>query len=227
MIVVGLMSALRRWSGVAALVLVVAGGSAYAAIKPLGEDGQVNACFDRRSGDLELRKGTKCDRGERALSWSQAGPQGPAGAPGAAGAEGPRGPVGPQGERGPAGTGVGDLAKQAGTELTHEQTGTLLSIPNIGLVTATCDADSQSFMWRYTNASGVRQYFVLGPNTQRVLDPGENTGDFGSPGPAYLMQFQVKTGSQVTTTTLSTLNPSLSKPGEPSVCRAFGEAVTR
>ncbi len=90
-----LWSAVRgQWAGLLALFLVLAGGGAYAAFNPIGEDGDVDACFERRSGDLDLLKGKRCGKGERPIAWSQTGPAGPAGAAGAQGETGQAGPAG-------------------------------------------------------------------------------------------------------------------------------------
>ena len=101
---------------VATLALFVAlGGGAYAAIikDPVGPDGDIDACYDKKSGDLDLLNGTKCNRGEKPVAWSQVGPQGQAGSQGpqgAQGAEGLQGEQGPQGVPGPDGSIQGALA---------------------------------------------------------------------------------------------------------------------
>jgi hypothetical protein len=79
-----------QWIGVLALVLVLGGGGAYAAFDPVAGDGDVDACYAKRSGDLDLRKGHKCDRGERPVAWARRGPEGP---PGVRGGPGPVGPT--------------------------------------------------------------------------------------------------------------------------------------
>lgn len=87
----------KHWIGALALFLVLAGGGAYAAFDPVGKDGDIDACFQKRSGDLDLLKGKKCGKGERPVSWSEVGPQGP---PGETGQQGPQGQQGLQGEQG-------------------------------------------------------------------------------------------------------------------------------
>ena len=62
-----------QWIGALALFLVIAGGGAYAAFDPVGGDGDIDACFEKKSGDLDLRKGKKCGKGEKPVTWSQAG----------------------------------------------------------------------------------------------------------------------------------------------------------
>ena len=95
------MGRIREWAGVIALFLVLAGGGAVAAFDPIGGDGDVDACFERKTGDLDLLKGKKCGRGEKSVAWSQSGPQGPPGEPGA---QGEPGLQGQPGAPGPAGT---------------------------------------------------------------------------------------------------------------------------
>jgi hypothetical protein len=73
----------------ALLALFVAlAGTSYAAFDPVGGDGDIDACFERKSGDLDLLKGNRCSSGERRVTWSQGGPQGPAGPQGEPGPEG-------------------------------------------------------------------------------------------------------------------------------------------
>ena len=74
--------------------MVVAGGGAYAAFDPVGGDGDIDACFEKKSGDLDLLKGKKCGKKEKPVTWSQAGPQGEPGQ------QGPKGDTGSQGPRG-------------------------------------------------------------------------------------------------------------------------------
>ncbi len=76
------------------LFLVFAGGGAYAALEPVGSDGDINACFERKSGDLNLQKGRKCGKGTKPVSWAQVGPQGVPGVQGERGSAGPAGPPG-------------------------------------------------------------------------------------------------------------------------------------
>jgi hypothetical protein len=87
----------NQWMGALALFLVLAGGGAYAAFNPVGEDGDIDACFEKRSGDLDLLKGRKCGKGERPVSWSEVGPQGPQGEAGAQGVPGQDGQPGAPG----------------------------------------------------------------------------------------------------------------------------------
>lgn len=90
-----------------ALALIVAlTGVGIAAIP--GSDGVVNACYSKKSGAVRLVKaGKKCDKGEKATSWSQQGPAGPQGS------QGPQGPVGVAGTNGA--NGIDGSAGQAGS----------------------------------------------------------------------------------------------------------------
>lgn len=81
----------RQWAGFLALFLVLAGGGAYAAFDPVGRDGDIDACFERKSGDLDIRRGKRCGKRERPIAWSQTGPPGKAGPRGAPGPAGPAG----------------------------------------------------------------------------------------------------------------------------------------
>ena len=89
-------NAVRRMSpgtilGLVALVVAMSGIS-IASIP--GDGGKISGCYEKKSGKLRVidrAKGKKCRRGERALSWSQQGPQGAAGRDGAAGPAGPAG----------------------------------------------------------------------------------------------------------------------------------------
>jgi hypothetical protein len=83
----------NQWMGALALFLVLAGGGAYAAFDPVGGDGDIDACFAKKSGDLDLLKGRKCGKGEKPVAWSEAGPKGDPGAPGAQGPQGDPGPT--------------------------------------------------------------------------------------------------------------------------------------
>jgi hypothetical protein len=81
---------------VATLALFAAlGGGAYAGIikDPVGPDGDIDACYHKKSGDLDVRKGRKCNRGEKKVSWSQVGPQGAQGPQGDEGEPGPDGSI--------------------------------------------------------------------------------------------------------------------------------------
>ena len=106
-----------------ALCLAIVGTS-VAAINPIGPDGDVDVCFNKRSGVLEVRLKQRCGQGEASFAFAAVGPRGapgpqgprgatgPAGspgtpgspgAPGATGATGSEGVTGPQGATGPAG----------------------------------------------------------------------------------------------------------------------------
>jgi hypothetical protein len=89
----GRIAARLSYANVAATMalFLALGGGAYAALQPVGPSGEINACFSRRSGDLSLRKGARCGKGQRAVSWSQSGPQGPQGPQGDRGLQGAAG----------------------------------------------------------------------------------------------------------------------------------------
>jgi hypothetical protein len=87
----------NQWAGFLALFLVITGGMAYAAFNPVSPDGTVPLCAERRSGDLHVRKGRKCDRGEKSFSINQRGPEGPQGLRGIQGEQGVKGLQGPSG----------------------------------------------------------------------------------------------------------------------------------
>jgi hypothetical protein len=64
----------------AALLVVVAGGIAYAAIP--GADGTINGCYKMSDGTLRVidaEAGEKCKSSEKPIAWSQTGPPGPPG----------------------------------------------------------------------------------------------------------------------------------------------------
>jgi Collagen triple helix repeat (20 copies) len=97
----------------AVAALAVAGGVTYA-VADIGGGGVINGCYKSQNGQLRLidAASDSCHPSEKAISWSQTGPQGPkgdkgdpgpAGPPGPAGATGPAGPAGPAGPQGATG----------------------------------------------------------------------------------------------------------------------------
>lgn len=113
----------------AAVLLVVAGGSAWAAGELgsiVGDDGAINGCYNRKDGALRVVVAAEtCGKHELAVSWRQQGEPGPtgptgpkgdpgetgpAGAPGPPGPAGPAGPAGPQGPQGAPGPPIESLA---------------------------------------------------------------------------------------------------------------------
>lgn len=82
--------------------LLLSTGIASASIPD--QSGLIHGCY-AKGGDFRLIDAPKeqCKAGEKAVQWSQTGPQGPAGAAGATGAQGQVGPVGPTGPQGPEG----------------------------------------------------------------------------------------------------------------------------
>jgi hypothetical protein len=106
----------NQWAGFLALFLVLTGAGAYAAFDPIGTDGDIDACVERRTGELRLLKGKKCARKERAVAWSTTGPRGPSGEDGPPGADGAPGQQGEPGARGQTGaTGAPAASMLAGT----------------------------------------------------------------------------------------------------------------
>jgi hypothetical protein len=103
----------RLWVrlALAAAMLLVASGTAVAAIPALG--GTITACYGRNDGELRVidaERGQTCRRNERTLTWGQAGQKGDKGdkgaqgTPGAKGDKGDTGAQGLQGAQGPQGT---------------------------------------------------------------------------------------------------------------------------
>ncbi len=89
----------RHHLGLVAIFIALS-GTAVAAFDPVGSDGDIDACVDKKTKQLTLAK-QNCKKGTKAVSWSATGPAGPAGA------TGPQGETGPQGATGAAGTARG------------------------------------------------------------------------------------------------------------------------
>lgn len=81
-------------------IFLILGGTAFAATQP-GADGDIDACFEKKSGDLDILKGKKCGKGEKAVAWAA---DATAGTPGVQGAQGPAGANGADGAQGTPGT---------------------------------------------------------------------------------------------------------------------------
>jgi hypothetical protein len=99
----------RRFSRVtlaisAAAIVAIAGTVSYA-VADIGGGGVINGCYKSQNGQLRLIDPATdhCLPSEKAISWSQTGPQGPPGPTGPAGPQGPTGPQGPKGDTGPTG----------------------------------------------------------------------------------------------------------------------------
>ena len=104
----------------ALVVLLASTAVSFAAIP--GTDGVISACYNSSSNPsgqlrvIDVQRGDKCAKNEKALTFNQTGPQGPVGPIGPAGPQGltgatgptgltgPIGPAGPTGATGPAGT---------------------------------------------------------------------------------------------------------------------------
>jgi type VI secretion system secreted protein Hcp len=100
-------------------VAALGAGSAIAVAAIPGDDGSIDGCYSRASGNLRVvESGDACRNSETAIKWSQRGPAGPQGIPGPAGPKGETGAAGPAGPAGPAGSSailVGGEALNAGT----------------------------------------------------------------------------------------------------------------
>jgi type VI secretion system secreted protein Hcp len=76
-------------------VAALGAGTALAAGAIPGEDGAIDGCYHRLTGNLRVvDDGDDCRALETAIEWNQRGPQGDQGIPG------PRGDIGPQGDQG-------------------------------------------------------------------------------------------------------------------------------
>jgi hypothetical protein len=103
----------RHHLGLVAIFIALCGGAFAAASQP-GADGDIDACFSKRSGQLYVLKKTKCGKGRKAISWAQLGPQGPRGPQGLPGTARAYGRVASDGTL---------TAKSANVSVTHPQTG--------------------------------------------------------------------------------------------------------
>jgi type VI protein secretion system component Hcp len=131
-----------RVAMLAAALLAVAGGLAYATIPDSG--GVIHACYLTKLGTLRVidpSAGQQCTSLETAIDWNKQGPQGiqglpgpkgdtgatgPAGAKGDQGDPGPQGPPGPKGDPGPQGPAGAGVPPPANTTVVGE-----LCIPDI------------------------------------------------------------------------------------------------
>jgi hypothetical protein len=79
-------------------LFVALGGTGYAATNH-SHANTVNACANKKTGQLSVRHGARCKRGQVKLSWAKQGPKGPAGTSAiqAFGAVGATGIVNPNG----------------------------------------------------------------------------------------------------------------------------------
>lgn len=82
-----------------ALVFAMSGGAIAATGGFTAASNGIKACA-ASNGVLKLQTGKKCAKGQKAVSWSQAGPEGAAGAKGVSGAAGAAGANGANGAKG-------------------------------------------------------------------------------------------------------------------------------
>jgi hypothetical protein len=59
-------------------LFVALGGTGYAAASH-AHSNTINACASKRTGQLSIRHGARCHRGQVKVSWAKQGPKGPAG----------------------------------------------------------------------------------------------------------------------------------------------------
>ena len=59
-------------------LFVALGGTGYAAASH-AHSNTINACASKKTGQLSIRHGARCKRGQTRLSWAKQGPKGPAG----------------------------------------------------------------------------------------------------------------------------------------------------
>jgi hypothetical protein len=79
----------------------VIGAGAFATAAVVNDDGEIQACYKKKSGALKLMTGKKCGKGQKKITWAQEGPPGPQGPGGQAGADGTNGTPGSDGVAGP------------------------------------------------------------------------------------------------------------------------------
>ena len=90
-------------AGTAVFLLTVASASVAA---PDQSTTVIHACIETGGPamtrwDIKIRRGARCPRGDRAISWNDGnGQRGPQGSTGPPGPQGPVGETGPRGERG-------------------------------------------------------------------------------------------------------------------------------
>jgi hypothetical protein len=119
-------------------IFVAMGGGAYGVSAIPAKDGTVYGCFHKKTGKLRVvKKGKRCKKKERRISWNV---QGVRGTPGSAGVQGPKGDAGQQGAKGDAGspgsTGAAGPTGPAGPGPATPQNVVLLS-ENYGTLVAT------------------------------------------------------------------------------------------
>jgi hypothetical protein len=106
----------------------VIGAGAFATAAVVGPDGEINACYEKKSGDLDVLKGKKCGKGEKTITWAQEGPPGPQGPQGEAGGPGSPGTNGTPGASGVAGPTI--ISSAMPTDDGHQPPGSGVNVGN-------------------------------------------------------------------------------------------------
>jgi hypothetical protein len=161
-------------------VVLALGGVTYA-VTGTGEraESAINGCVSKQTGVLRVIKpGKKCAKGEKAISWNEAGPAGAAGVPGATGAAGPSGAPGPTGAPGADGPGAMSLE--------------LLTAGAAGTAIQGTDMTAQAMCLPGSFASFTVSSTM--PGTMRVRGSLTSTG---SPAAAFLVSNGVSGGTPV------------------------------
>jgi hypothetical protein len=119
-------------------LLVAVTGTSYAALDPIGSDGDVDLCVNKRTGAVSVQKQSKCQKGAIPLTVDPdgiqgppgtAGQAGPAGQPGGKGATGPAGATGPRGATGPTGQGTQGVRGATGPQGPQGPAGAAAPVP--------------------------------------------------------------------------------------------------
>jgi hypothetical protein len=153
-----------------AAAFLALGGGAYAASSLVGRDGTINGCVTRSGTVRVLAPGKKCAKREKALSWSQRGPQGTTGLQGQQGGQGPKGDPGVPGQDGPPGSnGTAGTNGAPGTAGTNGAPGTARAYAYVNPATCstgpfpqTCVADKAKGVSAVLRTD-VGQYCITAP----------------------------------------------------------------